>query len=265
MPATYLYCVIKMATPPRLSRVPSGLPGAPRVSVLAVGKSLWLVVAHVPLEVYGPERLESALRDMRWVGDVALAHEKVIEYFARMRGATVIPMKLFTMFSTDDRAVQEIGGRRSSLDAVARRIAGSEEWGVRIMRRSPADAGRRAGSGHQVRSTRRATSGADFLAAKKQARDAARDAVTTATRAAGEALDTLSGIARDVHRRTDVPDGAVSPPLVDAALLVSVGRRARFRTMARRSAAQCRKAGAELTLTGPWPAYNFVRAEDDSG
>jgi hypothetical protein len=261
--ATYLYCVIQRATPPRLSRVPSGLPGASRASVLAVSKSLWLVVAHVPLEMYGPDRLEPALRDMRWVGEIALAHETVIEYFTRMPGGTVIPMKLFTMFSTDDRAVQEIGVRRRSLEGVARRIAGSEEWGVRITRTPRVGAGHRGGPGPRIPSARRVASGADFLAAKKQARDAVRDAATTATLAAAEALDALSAIARDMHRRTDAPDGAVSPPLVDAAFLVPVGRRTRFRTMVRRTAADCRKAGADLTLTGPWPAYNFVRTEDD--
>jgi hypothetical protein len=40
---------------------------------------------------------------------------------------------------------------------------------------------------------------------------------------------------------------------------VPATRRARFRSLARRLAAGSAKAGAQMTLTGPWPAYNFVQ------
>jgi hypothetical protein len=49
------------------------------------------------------------------------------------------------------------------------------------------------------------------------------------------------------------------PPLLDAAFLVPTGKRARFQAAARRLAQACARAGADLTLTGPWPAYNFVQ------
>jgi hypothetical protein len=53
----------------------------------------------------------------------------------------------------------------------------------------------------------------------------------------------------------------VSPPLLDAAFLVPAGRRARFTSMARRLAGGSAKTGAQMTLTGPWPAYNFIQNE----
>ena len=251
--ATYLYSVVKRATRPDLAKAPGGVAGATRPEVVPVGKSLWLIVAEVPLELYGPEQIESALRDLRWVGDVALAHEAVVEYVGRLRGATVIPMKLFTLFTTRERAVEEIQGRRRDLESVARRITGSEEWGVRVTR-APRPGARAQGT--------RAASGAEFLTAKKRTRDAAREAVVVAAHAANEAFDALSRIARDARRRTDAPQGATSPPLLDAAFLVPAERRTRFRSAARRIATACARAGAELTLTGPWPAYNFVRPEE---
>jgi hypothetical protein len=252
--ATYLYGVVKKTARPAIARAPGGVPGATRPEVVPIGRSLWLIVAEVPLDLYGPDHLEAALRDIRWVGEVALAHEELVEYAGRLRGATVIPMKLFTMFSTRARAVAEIQARRRDLESVARRIAGSEEWGVRVTRTPPSRASAAANRPSAV--TRR--SGAEFLAAKKQARDAAREAVVIAGQAADAAFDALSAIARDVRRRTDAPEAVTSPPLLDAAFLVPAGRRARFRAAARRIATDCARAGAELTLTGPWPAYNFV-------
>jgi len=253
--ATYLYCIVHAAVAPKLSRAPKGLPGATRPSVSPAGRSLWVVVASVPLERYGPGPLEVSLRDMPWVADVAVAHEAVVEHFSRQARTTVIPMKLFTMFSTTERAVEETRARRRDLDPVLKRIAGCEEWGVRITRAVPAvTARRRAGP-------ERPPSGAAFLAAKKQARDDARESVRAAGTLADGAFEALAALARDAQRRDDAPEGAAAPPLLDAAFLVVAGRRARFKSLATRLGTASTKAGAQLTLTGPWPAYNFVQSE----
>jgi hypothetical protein len=161
-------------------------------------------------------------------------------------------MKLFTMFSTADRAVQHMRSRRRDLDPVLKRIAGCEEWGVRITRPVPAVARRKTGG-------ERPSSGAAFLAAKKQARDDAREAARAAEALADGTFDALAAVARDARRRDDAPEGAAAPPLLDAAFLVAADRRVRFRSVARRLAAGSAKAGAHMTLTGPWPAYNFVQ------
>ena len=134
--AIYLYCVVHAVDLPRISRGPAAVPGAGPATVRAAGRSLWIVSAEVPLDVYGQPALESALQDMKWVGAVAMAHEQVVEQFARQRGSTVIPMKLFTMFSTEKRAVEATRSRAREITAMAKRIAGCEEWGVRITRRA---------------------------------------------------------------------------------------------------------------------------------
>src|SRR5205085_5370264 len=107
-------------------------------TVRPAGRSLWIVAAEVPLAIYGQPALESALQDMNWVGAVAMAHEQVVEGFSRQRGCTVIPMKLFTMFSTEKRAVEATRSRAPEIAAMAKRISGCEEWGVRITRRAGA-------------------------------------------------------------------------------------------------------------------------------
>ena len=134
MTATYLYCIVKSTARPSSARCPEGLPAAERPHAVAVDRSLWLIVAQVPLGTYGAGHLDQHLTDVDWVGTVALAHERVVEYFAGRTATTVIPMKLFTMFSSVERAVAEIGARKRSIEASMRRIAGAEEWGVRILR-----------------------------------------------------------------------------------------------------------------------------------
>src|SRR5688500_9721902 len=65
--ATYIYCIVQAAQLPKASRVPSGVAGGTRPSVVPLARSLWLVLADVPLDVYGPGPLDASLRDMAWV------------------------------------------------------------------------------------------------------------------------------------------------------------------------------------------------------
>lgn len=254
--ATYLYCIVHASASPATARAPRGLPGATRPAVAAVARALWVIVASVPLELYGPGVLESSLRNVQWVTDVAIAHEAVVEYFTRTPGATVIPMKLFTMFSSETRAVEDMRSRRRDLESVVRRIAGCEEWGVRITHRPPA-VPRSPGRHTKI------ASGTEFLAARKAARDGARESAAAGLKAAEQAYLELAAVARDARRRHDVPEGATTPPLLDAAFLVPTSRRGRFKAAVKKLAA-AGPDGTEVTLTGPWPSYNFIRSESDS-
>lgn len=249
--ALYVYCVVHRRGAPVLRRVPEGLPEATPPVVLELGGSLWAVVARVPLEVYGPAPLEARLRDLDWAGRAAEAHERIVQHVARGRDAVVVPMSLLTMFSSEARAAAALSARGAALADAVTRVRGSEEWVVRIARRAAPPT---------VVPTRVAASGAGFLAAKKQARDEARAVGLRAAQAAEHAYHALSKIARDSILRPP-PNGAPAPPLVDAAMLVPVTRRARFKAASRTAALGCRAAGATLTLSGPWPAYSFVRTD----
>ena len=235
---------------PPIREIPRGVPGATAPRPLALGPSLWAIAADVPLSRYSAPELDERLRDINWVADVALQHESVVGYFASLRGATVVPMKLFTMYSTEARALADLTSRRHDIAGVVNRVRGCQEWGVRI-------AGIKARP--QKASTERVTSGTAFLTAKKRVRDEAQARTSEALTAADDAFATLSRLSRAAVRH-EAPDGAMVPPLLDAAFLVTSAARARFRAAARRAAAECRGAHADFVLTGPWPPYNFVAA-----
>lgn len=257
MNGVYLYCVVNAARKPSTARAPHGLPGATIPEAVHVTGSLWLIVAEVPLDTYGSGQLETRLADLEWVGQTAMAHETVVEHFARKAGHVVIPMKLFTMFSNRERAISEIRARRSSIDDAVRRIADAEEWGIRVMRTGGAE---RPDTSARAAVSPGRGSGTAFLAAKKQARDAARDAKVAAVESATQAYQRLSSLARESRVRRDTPGSAATPPLLDAAFLVPSGKRAAFKAAAQREAARCAGAGAHMTVSGPWPAYNFVES-----
>ena len=252
--ATYVYCLLQRRAAPTLTRAPRGLPGTGRVRALDAGDGLWLVVGDAPLSRYGAAPLEARLRDLEWVASCAAAHEAVVEFAART--ATTIPLKLFTLFNGDERAVEHIRRMRPAIDRVLGRVAGRQEWGVRV-HLDEAKARRR-----RVASARRATSGVSagtrFLMLKKEQQQAVREALARGREDVEAAFESLAGASDDACRRPpDSVEGAARLVL-DAAFLLAPARRARFKKLARATAARLAHHGYELTLSGPWPPYNFV-------
>jgi hypothetical protein len=104
----------------------------------------------------------------------------------------------------------------------------------------------------------RAASGAEFLLARKAARDAITQARAQAAEAAEAAFAALAQRSRDATQRERRSEPGTNPPILEAAFLVPAPSRAKFKAEAERQAKACAAAGADLALSGPWPAYNFI-------
>jgi hypothetical protein len=249
--ATYVYCVAAGRSAPRLVRAPAGLPATGRPRALRVAAGLWLVVADAPLSHYRGARIESGMRDLDWVSRCAVAHEAVVEHVART-GATVVPMKMFTLFADDARAIAHVTRLRRKLDALLSRVAGRLEWGLRVTLDERRALARATAGGDGA-----PTSGTAFLLRKKAEKDAAQRLLAQARVEADRLFDDLAGRADDARRRRP---GADTPGrlLLEAAFLVPVARARGFRTEIARRARALAPDGYDLNLSGPWPPYSFV-------
>jgi hypothetical protein len=215
---------------------------------------VWLIVADAPLAAYGAAPVERALRDLRWVSTRAMAHEAVVQQCAR-RGA-VIPMKLLTLFTADDRAVEHVRRRRRSIDRLLARVAGRAEWGLRV-RLDPARA-RRPPPVPGPRGQTAVRPGTRFLQLRSREQDAARRLAAGARIEAARIYRRLRALADEGRQRAlpDAPPG--STVVLDAVFLVGVSGTRRFRREAAGLAARSAEAGLDVVLTGPWPPYHFV-------
>jgi len=263
--ATYVYCLVAAGRRPVIRRPRTGVPGASPLRLLALDAAppgaavpgrlkRWLVVADVPLPQYGEAAVNARLNDLDWVSRAAVAHEQVVESFRA--GDALLPMKLFTIFASDERAVSDLRGRRRQIERVLRRVMHHDEWGVRVvLNRDGAPAGK-AGSV----SRRAGASGTDYLARKKAARDRVAELAARSREVTAEVFDALAARSTDARRRSaaDLPAGG-GTLLLDSAFLVPRAGAARFRAAAGREARALARDGYQLTLTGPWPAYSFMQ------
>jgi hypothetical protein len=251
---TYVYCVVAAAQRPRLTRVPRGLPGAGPVRLLDVERGLFVAAADVPLDKYGEAAINRGLANLDWVSRIAVAHEAVVESF--IAETAVLPMKLLTIFTSDDRAIEHVRAQRSRLAGVVKRVANHQEWGVRVV----LDRARAVAAAPQKPVAARAGTGVAYLSQKKAQRDVSVELAANARETVAALYDRLAARARDAKRRMagDMPVQG-GPLLLDAAFLVPRGRAASFAALTARESRSLARHGYGLTVSGPWPPYSFVQ------
>jgi len=255
-PLTYVYCLVWNPRAPALGRPPRGLPGAGPPRTVSAGERLWLVVSDAPRDQYGEEAIDRGLKDLDWVSACAVGHQSVIGRFSRSRA--VIPLKLFTLFRSDERAAAHFRAQRARLRRLADRVSGQCELGVRILFDEASAAKAADLEATRDAKARGRTGGTSFLVRKQALRNAGTVAAAEARARAEDVFEQLSRLASDATRRTpEVGDPTAGRLVLDAAFLVPAGKVSAFRTAVKRAVKPLPDCD-EVTLTGPWPPYSFV-------
>jgi gas vesicle protein GvpL/GvpF len=241
-----VFCLVQSDRAPSVRGVPKGIPGGGAPRALAVDRGLWAIVADAPLDRFSGEQLQQELQDVEAVSRHALAHASIVEFFFQ-RG-TVIPLKLFTLFSQDERARRQLAKRKTQLRRLFAELRGFEEWGVRIIGAlEPAPASRAP-----------VITGRDYLEVKKRLRDEASAPPRATLKDVQGGLKTLSRLASKTRKDKFPPAGQGRPYVTGASFLVKAKRRAQWKRQVAQLAARLEKRDHRLEMSGPWPPYHFV-------
>lgn len=246
--ATYVFCLVQSGRAPSLRGVPESVPGAGAPRLISIDRQVWAVVADAPLARFSSEQLQSEFQDVEAISRHALAHAAVIQFF--FRRAPVIPLKLFTLFSTDERARAYLQSRGPRLRKLLAELRGMEEWGVRVIASQTTQG--RAGSARSL------SSGRDYLVIKKRLSEQRVAPPRATVSDVKGALKTLARLASKVRKETFPPPGRNRPFVAGASMLVRTNRRVQWKKAAARLTEALAKRGHRLELSGPWPPYHFV-------
>jgi hypothetical protein len=239
----YVYCIAQSASPPPL-RV-QGLPDAGPPRALPLGRSRWILVADVPASRFDQTALAAGLQDLDWMGACAMAHDALV--MEAMKNGPVAPMRLFTIFEDEARALTQAQLASKQISQTLRRVAGRAEYGVR--------AGVMPAARRQARAPVPRLTGRSFLEQKRKQLEARRKSVGVPDAERQQIFDRLARLA-DEARQRDIPEGG--SVWLDGAFLVPLSAAAAFRRAVNRLATELARAGHEVVLTGPWPPYSFL-------
>jgi len=253
----------------------AGVGGNPVRVVPAAG--LAAVAEDVPLEEFGESALRRNLEDLSWLEAAARAHHRVINAVAEQ--GPVVPMRLATVYSTDEGVAAALSDRAADFREALRRTAARQEWGVKAYAvrdsgreggaaATQAGPGTRAGadSGAGTQAGADSGAGAAYLRRRKDELTTQADARRTAATSAEAIHAELSRLA--VGSRLYPPQapqltGGRAQMILNAAYLVD-DERGRDFAAAVTSLAN-RHPGVRLELTGPWPPYSFAAAAEGGG
>lgn len=254
--ATYVYCVVKSTKAPSLARAPKGIGGAGKPRLLDAGDGYCIVVASAPLAKYSADAINARLEDIEWVAQRGAEHEALVEHVAAQVGArgAVVPMKMFTLFSSDERALAHVTKVKKKLERVVERIAGCDEWGLRILF-DEAEAARIAA---EEAHASKPASGTSFLERKKKLVDVRRALNASAADEVDGLYDALGKIAKRAVRRAAPNRELAGRVLLDAVFLLPRTELKRFQKTVGTTAEGLAERGFHVALTGPWPAYSFI-------
>ena len=248
----YVYCAVHGAPNPKSVKTLPSLPDGAAPRVLPLTRTVNLIVADVPSGTYSGDAVELRLRDLDWVARCGTAHHAVADELAQKHA--VVPFRLFTLFSSEEKARTALSRRAPRIAAALKRVAGKAEWVLRISGSpKPASDSTRADADAE-------DSGTSFLKRKAAARQAVAETAQRVREDSQKVFDTLAAIASEsTHRDVDPGAGLA----LDAAFLVASRRLPAFKRALSKTAEWLLSAGCRVSLTGPWPPYSFVSLETE--
>ena len=272
---SYVYCLIRSARRPLLRDAPQAIPAGDSIRIVDVGQRMWAVVSSVPPAEYSEDALRRGLQNLEWVSRRAMAHEAVVEHF--LSASAVLPMQLFTLFMSDQRVIEYVQHERRRIERILARVERQLEWGLRLTfdEKAAREAVEREHSGSRTVKVRAAAAqrpgdaartskvrggpGSSYLARKRDLLNVTRVQLAHARTEANRLYRALAREATEARRRSETEQAAPgSRLLLDAAFLVPARQSAAFRSALRKHARMVDGTGVVVSLTGPWPPYNFI-------
>jgi hypothetical protein len=235
------------------------------------GATLGALASRVPLAEFGEVPLRERMEDLAWLERNARRHEQILEGVREQR-ATVVPMRLFTIYETDASLRDMLDREHEFLAAALTRLTCRTEWGVKLFAHAhgeeladlfaPEDADdadqpsgeERPGESYMLR--RRSADRRHEAASRRL--DGYRDA-------AHRRLATLSVEARVNPLQPPELSEHEGAMLMNGVYLVDDDAAEAFAAAVSSLQEDFAQDGIDVVLTGPWPPYNFVNSAQEAG
>jgi hypothetical protein len=232
-----------------------GVGGGPVRTISAGG--LTAVVGDVDEREFGAAALRRNLEDLDWLDRTARAHHAVIEAAAE-RGP-VVPMRLATVYSGDEKVAGMLRQRAGDLHSALARLTARSEWGVKAFAAEP-DAAEPQEQANPASRPAGPGSGAAYLQRRRAQlmarRSGHRQAMISTQRIHAE-LERISVSARLYPPHSpDLAGRQARMMMLNAAYLVADERADEFAAAV--AGLTLAHPSVRLALTGPWPAYSFA-------
>jgi Gas vesicle synthesis protein GvpL/GvpF len=238
--------------------------GSDRLDVVAAGQLVAFVTSVDDVD-FSQGVIDARAKDVEWLGAIGFRHQSVMN--ALMHGGTIIPLRAFTLFGSDESLRRHLEAERARLTKLLERLDGKQEWTLRIEfdPQRWSEALERRVDSLRVLSDEiaGAAAGKAFLLRKKL-----DDAKRFASREAEQQVmseverEVLATLACDAVAETRQQRSGAFPQIN---VLIERDEEARLETLREALTRRYVAEGVTFALTGPWPPYTFIGRMKDEG
>ncbi|MGW2466738.1 GvpL/GvpF family gas vesicle protein [Streptomyces bauhiniae] len=221
------------------------------VRTVGGGRGLTALVSAVPADRFAEEHLAPQLEDLERLEAIARAHHAVVD--AAFATATVLPMRLATVYRDRARVAAMLDEQHPYFEELLRTLDGHVELGLKVYAEPGA-----AAPAEEPEPTG-ASPGRAYLQRRRAERRRAQDTYGAARDTAEQAAGVASALAsaRAVHRPQQGEWSAGrGENVANEAYLVPRQDVERFRTELGALASD--RPGVTIEVTGPWAPYSFA-------
>lgn len=251
----YVYAIARGGHP--VPEHVEAIDGSGRIDAVAAG-SLAAFVTPVDDVDFSQGVIDARAKDVEWLGAIGYRHQSVMN--ALMLGGTMIPLRAFTLFASDESLRKHLEVERERLTKLLDRLEGKQEWTLRIefdFQLWSEALVRRVDSLRALsEEIAGAAAGKAFLLRKKlddekkrASREAEQQVMSEVER---EVMKTLA--CETVAETRQQRSGAF--PQIN--VLIERDEEARLADLRDELTRRYAAEGVTLALTGPWPPYTFA-------
>ena len=203
--------------------------------------------------------IDARSKDVEWLGAIGYHHQSVMS--ALMHGGTVIPLRAFTLFASQDRLRDHLDSERDKFEKILERLDGKQEWTLRIEfepQQWSDSLVRRVDSLRALATDiDSATAGKAFLLKKKLEEEKKRASREAEQQVVGEVEQAvLSRLACDTVAESRQQRSGAFPQIN---VLINRDEEGRLQELREELHRRYAADGVAIALTGPWPPYTFAK------
>ncbi|MEA2164353.1 MAG: hypothetical protein QOK37_2480 [Thermoanaerobaculia bacterium] len=255
----YVYAIGRAGHP--LPHRVEAIDGSERLTEVAAGDIAAFVTPVDDVE-FSQGVIDARAKDVEWLGGIGYRHQNVMS--ALMHGGTIVPLRAFTLFASNDTLRAHLVSERERLSTLLARLDGKQEWTLRIEfdpeRWSETLARRVEPLRALSTEIESAAAGKAFLLRKKlddEKKRASREAEQQVMTEVESAI--MEKLACDTVAETRQQRSGAFPQIN---VLLDRDEESRLVELRDALAQRYAEEGVTLALTGPWPPYTFVGKEE---
>jgi len=220
------------------------------------------LVSEVTLEEFGESALASNLKNLEWVKEKVLAHEKVLEKV--MASKTVIPLKFGAIFTSEDRLQKVLADSYEGFQSLLGTLKDHSEWAVKLygdldgLRAVVAKTSDRIQGA--AKEMKEASAGVAYLLQKKFETALREETDVEKGRRLGEIFNRLSAHSSEKKLGDLIPQeltGKAKPMIFNGVFLIAKNKLNDFTREVENLKKEIANLGWQVEQVGPFPPYNF--------